>query len=431
MITATTPNLEQIHKTGLHEAPSTRVTMLCFDRRHILFASLLLGTITFCLLSYLFGGEFDTRKHSKKFGADQTVTRGGKIVVSDKEDIFPLPNVTHPVVSMSSQRYLNMLRRGKYRLKFAEFESRGFVPDQNRSIVLRYRANTSTLLKPKPGAGRLSAIFMGRTGNRMRIYAALYGIARRNGMHHVVSADNPLLKLFDLKAAVIPAERPGRDWVKYVPEFHGYDRHTEYFDPYADIELVSFFPYWPYYQPVMRDVIRNHFRFRKDIRQEADAFLRRSMASFNLSTTDVAVIAVHIRRTDQLARLSKEQLAHSTLYTTYFSHAIAFFNRLFNNKTMYVVCSDDIKWSKRNFVTKSPTVFSVGHNADVDFAILSRCNHSILTLGTYGRWTAYIAGGITVIHNKRSPAENLKPLAVINVKADPMKDPRIRFIGMS
>ena len=407
------------------------------DIHRVLFALILLATITFCFLSYLFGGEFYTSKLSKKVGADMipadTRSRGYKTVLSDKEsDSFPVPNVTHPFVSISSHRYLSMLRRGKYRLQFAEFESRGFVPDQNRSIVLRYRSNTSRLLKPRPGAGRLSAIFMGRTGNRMRIYAALYGIARRNGMHHVVSANNPLLKLFDLKAAVIPVERPGRDWVKYVPEFKGYDRHTEYFDPYADIELVSFFVTgWTYYQPVMRDLIRNHFRFRREIRQEADAFLRRSMASFNLSTADVAIIGVHIRRTDQLARLTKEQLAHSTLYTTYFGHAIAFFNRLFNNKTMYVVCSDDIKWSKENFVTKSPTVFSVGHNADVDFAILSRCNHSLLTLGTYGVWSAYMAGGITVVHNKRSPSENLKTLDVINVKANPLKDPRTRFIGMS
>ena len=76
-------------------------------------------------------------------------------------------------------------------------------------------------------------------------------------------------------------------------------------------------------------------------------------------------------------------------------------------------------------------MFSVGHNADVDFAILSRCNHSILTLGTFGVWTAYMAGGITVVHNQTSPSENLKPLDVINVKADPIKDPTTNFIRMS
>ena len=190
-------------------ASSTHVTMWSTERGHFLFSLLLLVTATFCFLSYLFGGE----SYMKTFGA----------------------------YTISSRRYLSMLRRCKYRKLVAEFESKGYVSDQNRTIVFRYRSNTSTLLKPTPGAGRLSAIFLGRTGNRMRIYAALYGIARRNGMRHVVSANNPLLKLFDLKAAVIPVERPGRDWVKYVPEYKG-------------------------------------------------------------STTDVAIIAVHIRRTDMLSK---------------------------------------------------------------------------------------------------------------------------------
>ena len=407
--------------------------MRCIGRRHFLFSLLLLATTTYCYLSYLFGGESYKSTHSETFGVykNRTVSREGEIELSDEDDSVPLPNVTHPVVSISSRRYLSMLRRGKYRELVAKYESKGYISDQNRSIVLRYRSNTSTLLEPTPDAGRLSAIFLGRTGNRMRIYAALYGIARRNGMRHVVSANNPLLKLFDLKADVIPVERPGRDWVKYVPEFKGYDRHTEYFDPHADIELVSYFESWQYCQPVMRDLIRNHFRFRQEIRLKADAFLRRSLESFKLSMTDVAIIAVHIRRTDRLSRFTDEQLAQSTLYTTYFGHAIAFFNRLFNNNTMYVVCSDDIEWSEKNFVTESPTVFSVGHSADVDFAILSRCNHRILTIGTFGVWSAYMAGGITVVHNQRSPSENLRPLHVINVKANPMKNPSTKFIGMS
>ena len=155
-------------------ASSTHVTMWSTERGHFLFSLLLLVTATFCFLSYLFGGE----SYMKTFGAYtiRTVSRGGEIALPDDDDSFPLPNVTHPVVSISSRRYLSMLRRCKYRKLVAEFESKGYVSDQNRSIVFRYSSNTSTLLKPTPGAGRLSAIFLGRTGNRIRIYAALYGM---------------------------------------------------------------------------------------------------------------------------------------------------------------------------------------------------------------------------------------------------------------
>ncbi|KAI0224444.1 Galactoside 2-alpha-L-fucosyltransferase 1, partial [Lamellibrachia satsuma] len=139
----------------------------------------------------------------------------------------------------------------------------------------------------------------------------------------------------------------------------------------------------------MRDLVQNHFLFREAVQQEADNFLRRSMAKFNISPSEGAAIAVHIRRTDLVRRRIKEGRSNSIPGKAYFSHAIAFFNRFLNNKTMFVVCSDDVDWSKENFVTERPTVFSVGRNADIDFAILSRCNHSIITIGTFGQWSAY------------------------------------------
>ncbi|KAI0234225.1 hypothetical protein LSAT2_015586, partial [Lamellibrachia satsuma] len=132
----------------------------------------------------------------------------------------------------------------------------------------------------------------------MYTYAALYGIARRSGMRPVISANNPLLKLFHLNVTVAQSDRPGRGWVQYVPKHH--DRHMN------------------------------------------------SMAQFDLSPSDVAVIAVHIRRTDLLQhRIQKGILPAGK---SYFSHAVAFFNRRFDNKTMYIVCSDDMKWSKVSFV---------------------------------------------------------------------------------
>lgn len=268
---------------------------------------------------------------------------------------------------------------------------------------------------------------MGRTGNSMLIYAGLYGIARRNDMHHVISAKNPLLTLFKLNATVVESDRPGRDWVQYVVGGH-YNKHTEYLDPWTDVELVGFFNNWKYIAS-WRDLLQNHFKFRDGIRQEADTFLRRSMAKFNLTLARVAVIAVHIRRTDLLRRRELEGRGNTIPGTEYYRHAVAFFNRLFFNLTMYVVCSDDIEWAKVNFVTGRPTVFSVGNSADVDFAILSRCNHSIISMGTFSKWSAYLAGGVTVYYRDRSPAE--LPLDVAYRKVKSTQDPATAWIALS
>ena len=339
-----------------------------------------------------------------------------------------LPDSNHRVVTVNTLRRLEMMESKLRSPFFDKLKSRGIVSTANRTIVLRYRTNTSTVLEPAPNAGRLSAIFLGRTGNRMAIYAGLYGVARRNGMRHVISASNPLLTLFKLNATVVPEDRPGREWPQYVLG-NAYDNGTEYFDPRTDVEMYGFFTGWRYCALVLRDLVQNHFRFRDEVQREADAYLRRSMAKYHLKPSDVALIAVHIRRTDLLRRREKDGQTASIAGQAYFRHAVTFFNRLFKNKTMYVVCSDDVEWAKVNFIAARPTVFSVGHSADVDFAILSRCNHSILTMGTFGRWTAVLAGGITVYQRARAPTA--VPVDVANRKVDSTKDPMRGWIALS
>ena len=355
----------------------------------------------------------------------------GDISSSDEAEYgFPLPDAQRPVVTMSSIRYLRQLERRGGTNYSGYLKSLGVVDSFDRTIVLRYRTNTSTLLEPVSDAGTVSAVFASSTGNAMRMYAAMYGIARRNGMRHVISATNPLLTLFRLNATVVQRDRPGEDWVQFVAEPDTYDRHTEYFDPRNDVELVGDFSNWKYYGHVMRDLVANHFRFREAVQRGAESFLRRTLRTFNLSPSDVAVIAVHIRRGEKTGPLhEKGGDRDSAPGKAYFRHAVAFFNRLYNNKTMYVVCSNDITWSKVNFVVERPTAFSVGHGADVDFAILSRCNHSIVTTGTFGQWSAYLAGGVTVQHAAGAPTEVPLDSAFRKVSSD--EDPRHAWIALS
>ncbi|KAK2171817.1 hypothetical protein NP493_1018g00051 [Ridgeia piscesae] len=355
----------------------------------------------------------------------------GDISSTDESEYgFPLPDAQRPVVTMSSVRYLRLLERRGGTNYSAYLKSLGVVNSSDRTIVLRYRTNTSTLLESPSYPGNLSAVFAPSTGNAMRMYAALYGIARRNGMRHVISATNPLLPLFRLNATVVKRDRPGQDSVQFVADPNVYDRHTEYFDPRIDIELVGDFSDWKYYGHVMRDLMENHFRFRETIQRDAESFLRRSLRTFNLSPSDVAVIAVHIRRGEKTGILrEKGGDRDSAPGKAYFRHAVAFFNRLFNNKTMYVVCSNDMAWAKVNFVVERPTAFSVGHSAGVDFAILSRCNHSIVTTGTFGQWSAYLAGGVTVHHAAGAPTD--VPLDAAFRKVSSEEDPRHTWIALS
>ena len=86
-------------------------------------------------------------------------------------------------------------------------------------------------------------------------------------MHPVISANNPLLNMFQLNVTVVQSDRPGRDWVQCIPDYNTYDRHTEYLDPRIDTELVGFLKNWQYFGHVKRDLMQNHFRFREAIKE--------------------------------------------------------------------------------------------------------------------------------------------------------------------
>ena len=250
----------------------------------------------------------------------------------------------------------------------------------------------------------------------------------REGMA-VISAKNPLLKLFKLNVTVVNSDRPGRKWAQYVLINSDYDKRTEYLDMRNDVELVCYLHNWKYFGNVMQDLLQHHFRLRDDIQRHADNFLSHSMAKFALTPSDVALVGVHIRRTDLMAKQKRQGRFNAIPTVTYFCHAVAFFNRLFNNHTMYVVCSDDIQWAKANFVGNRPVVFSVGNSAHVDFAILASCNHSIISMGTFGEWSAYLAGGVTITYSHKAPAQ--VPLSAARKRVGTEENPAHAWIRLS
>jgi galactoside 2-L-fucosyltransferase 1/2 len=105
--------------------------------------------------------------------------------------------------------------------------------------------------------------------------------------------------------------------------------------------------------------------------------------------------------------------------TNYLDTSIRYFIDKFRGHCLlFVVCSDDMSWAQVNFPTllsnvtvsdghcKPEVTFSANLNAVQDMAILVMCNHTLMTVGTYGWWSAYLAGGVTVYCDKYPPGDN-------------------------
>ena len=85
--------------------------------------------------------------------------------------------------------------------------------------------------------------------------------------------------------------------------------------------------------------------------------------------------------------------------STYSQDAMEYFRDEFGPRVAFVFVSDEMQWGRRA-LNKEENVYFVGcgdgDDPDCigkDFALLSSCNHTITTHGTFGHWAAYMAGG--------------------------------------
>lgn len=127
--------------------------------------------------------------------------------------------------------------------------------------------------------------------------------------------------------------------------------------------------------------VRRMFTFR-------EAVLRQARESLETLPPDVTRVGVHVRR------LGIKQVAP----LAYVERAMDWF-RFRYARVHFVVCSDDPGWCKRQLGQRDVSV-SEGQEPEVDLAVLSLMQHSIVTTGTYGWWGAWLAKGKVVYWKK-------------------------------
>nr|XP_053632759.1 galactoside alpha-(1,2)-fucosyltransferase 1-like [Cherax quadricarinatus] len=122
-----------------------------------------------------------------------------------------------------------------------------------------------------------------------------------------------------------------------------------------------------------------------------DSFLKEIFTKAqNESHVPPVLVGIHVRRTDYVdfirnyeGRLPGE---------AYFRRAMQYFRDKFR-RVIFVVASDGTQYATEKFAHYPDVTFSPGTTWQVDLATLASCNHSIISLGSYGFWTGYLTGG--------------------------------------
>ena len=103
-------------------------------------------------------------------------------------------------------------------------------------------------------------------------------------------------------------------------------------------------------------------------------------------------VGIHVRRGDHLKHGYLQFPADA-----YFVRAMEYFRTKYRD-VQFFVSSNDLSWCAKQSFFEGVRLISEEHTAAQDMAILSSCDHVILSLGTFGWWSGLLSGG-EVVYN--------------------------------
>ncbi|XP_023235996.1 galactoside 2-alpha-L-fucosyltransferase 2-like [Centruroides sculpturatus] len=230
----------------------------------------------------------------------------------------------------------------------------------------------------------------GRLGNQMSTYAALLGLSKLNNRTPYAQHCNMihLRPYFYVSAAEIQEipKNKRRDY-PLAPYFRPEDSHIptdkSVLSGYGFPNSYTFFDH-------IRNIIRREFQFKEFLVSYVQTFL----LTLREQKPKALFVGVHVRRTDYCKWLKKYSGRKVNLL--YFNEAFKYFRNKYSN-VIFIVVSDDRRWCRKYLTKWSDVVVApTPPEAAYDLALLSQCNHTIITYGTFGFWGAYLAGGDTV-----------------------------------
>ncbi|XP_053216131.1 galactoside alpha-(1,2)-fucosyltransferase 2-like [Podarcis raffonei] len=235
---------------------------------------------------------------------------------------------------------------------------------------------------------------IGRLGNQMGEYATLYSLAKMNGHQAYIcpAMHQYLSPIFRITLPVLHAE------VAKKIRWRNFGLHDWMSEDYKHIKgkyvrLTGYPCSYTFYHHIRQEILQQ-FSFHDHIKEEANQYLQKLRGQ----RQEVTYVGVHVRRGDYvyvMPKIWKGVVADRG----YLEKAMNYFREKYPNP-IFVVTSNGMEWCKKNINASRGDVYFSGDGRESspgsDFALLAHCNHTIMTIGTFGIWAGYLAGGETV-----------------------------------
>ncbi|KAM7134166.1 galactoside alpha-(1,2)-fucosyltransferase 2-like isoform 1-T1 [Macrochelys suwanniensis] len=247
---------------------------------------------------------------------------------------------------------------------------------------------------PTTERGMWTVNSIGRLGNQMGEYATLYALAKMNGRQAYIlpQMHQQLAPLFRITLPVVSG-----DVVRSIP-WRNYGLHDWMSEEYRHIKgkyvrLTGYPCSWTFYHHLRQEILQE-FSFHDHVKEEANRYL----AGLRGQRRNVTYVGIHVRRGDYV-RVMPQIWKGVVADKAYLEKAMGYFRAKYQ-EPVFVVTSNGMEWCRENIDASRGDVYFSGDGKESspgrDFALLAHCNHTIMTIGTFGIWVGYLVGGETV-----------------------------------
>ena len=219
---------------------------------------------------------------------------------------------------------------------------------------------------------------LGRLGNQMFQYAALFAISKKCGADFCIPeskfldefSDHQLKKVFKLSSVKYYGHQA--DVPQITEGSFSYDSYI-HLNCRKNADLVGFFQTEKYFTDIAAE-ITSEFAFNDEI----DFYAKTYMANFKSP-----IISLHVRRGDYL----KQPESFPVCRISYYQKALS----LFPKKYPVIVFSDDIDWCRsQKIFTDKRFIFSLDQPNSYDLCMMSYCSHHIIANSSFSWWGAWL-----------------------------------------
>ncbi|XP_052094092.1 galactoside alpha-(1,2)-fucosyltransferase 2-like [Mytilus californianus] len=236
--------------------------------------------------------------------------------------------------------------------------------------------------------GMLCPVFHSGLGNNIFQFASTFGIAKSKNMTILVNKNARINKVFKLSVKVRNDTSVCNSFKRRNEKLSAsYDDKLINFSPKESFKLQNYLQSWKYFFPLRKE-LKEQLTFRVEIMNIVKKNIVKILHKFNnVPSYKITLVGVHIRRGDMV----NNKQGYNVASPEYLIRAVNYFKERYQN-IIFIVASNGMPWAKK-YMPSDISVEFIQNSDVVDMATLASCNHTIITIGSFGWWSGWLAGG--------------------------------------